>query len=254
MSTCAQKVRLAIEELGLQWESHHLKLRGDEQLQPEYLKINPKGQVPALIDGGVVVVESTVINEYLVDSREAWGLLPADAAGRARMRWWTRQTDDDVFTAVAIMSQAISFRHQYLANGPEALERILSAIPDEARRELKRMAFSTGLDNPALPMAARRMSKLFADMDAALGVGEWLAGERFTLADIAMIPFVVRMEHLAMAMMFEGRSNLDGWLARFKSRRCYAEGMVKWFNLDYLTLCAETGREAQARIRTMLAA
>lgn len=254
MSTCAQKVRLAIEELELEWESHHLKLRGDEQLRPEYLAINPKGQVPALVDGEVVVVESTVINEYLVDSREAWGLLPTNAAGRARMRWWTRQTDDDVFTAVAVMSQAISFRHQYLANGPEALERILSAIPNEARRELKRTAFSTGLENPGLPMAARRMDKLFADMDAALGGSEWLAGERFTLADIAMIPFVVRMEHLAMTMLFEGRPSLADWLVRAKSRRCYTEGMEKWFNPDYLTLSEETGRGAQPQIQAMLAA
>lgn len=253
MSTCAQKVRLALEELELEWESHHLKLRGDEQLRPEYLAINPKGQVPALVDGVVVVVESTVINEYLVDSLQARHLLPADAAGRARMRWWTCQFDDDVFTAVAVMSQAISFRHQYLANGPEVLDRILAAIPNEARRELKRKAFSTGLDNPALPMAARRMDKLFADMDAVLADGDWLAGDRFTLADIAMIPLVVRMEHLAMAMLFENRPNLSGWLARVKTRRCYAEGMEKWFNPAYLTLGAETGHEAEPQIRAMLA-
>ena len=61
MSTCAQKVRLALEELGVGWESHHLRLRSDEQFRPDYLAINPKGQVPALVDGEVIVVESTVI-------------------------------------------------------------------------------------------------------------------------------------------------------------------------------------------------
>ena len=71
MSSCAQKVRLLLEELELQWHSHHMKLRSDEQLRPEYLAINPKGQVPALVDGDFVIVESTVINEYLVDSRGA---------------------------------------------------------------------------------------------------------------------------------------------------------------------------------------
>ena len=121
MSTCAQKVRLALDEIGLEWESRHLKLRGDEQLRPEFLAINPKGQVPALVDGDLIVVESTVINECLVDSRGVDHLLPRYAAGRSTMRWWTRQIDDDVFASIGTLSQAISFRHQYLANEPEVL-------------------------------------------------------------------------------------------------------------------------------------
>ncbi len=253
MSTCAQKVRLALEELSLDWESHHLKLRSDEQLQPAYLAINPKGQVPALIDGDVIVVESTVINEYLVDSRGAGHLLPAEAVGRARMRWWTRQLDDDVLAATGVLSQAISFRHQYLANGPERLAQILDAVPDEARREMKRKAFASGMDNPALPMAARRMHKLLGDMDRALAADEWLAGDRLTLADIGLTSFIVRMEHLNMQMMFEQRPHLDRWLTAIKARPSYASAMERWFNPDYLALSERTGREAQPAIAAMLA-
>ena len=254
MSTCAQKVRLALDELGLEWESHHLKLRGDEQLQPDYLAINPKGQVPALVDGTVVVVESTVINEYLVDAHGAGRLLPRDPAGRARMRWWTRQLDDDVFHSIATLSQAISFRHQYLANGPEVLERILSAIPDEARRELKRRAFATGMDNPALPMAARRIDRLFADMDAALARDEWLVGDVLTLADIGIAPFVQRMNHLNQTMMFASRPHLGRWFAAIRSRPSFKSAMTDWFNPDYLTLSERTGAEARPSIAAMLVA
>ena len=252
MSVCAQKVRLTLAELGLAWESHHLKLRGDEQLRPEYLRINPKGQVPAIIDGDVVVVESTVINEYLVDSRGADWLLPASAAGRARMRWWTRQLDDDVHLATGAMSQAIAFRHQYLATGPEMVEQILEHIPDEQRRDFKRKAFSTGMDNPDLPRAARRMNKLFADIETALDKDEWLAGDRFSLADTGITPYVARMEHLEMTMMFEERPNLRSWFARIKARPSFAEAMVKWFNPDYLVLTRAEGIKAQPRIAEML--
>lgn len=254
MSVCAQKVRLALAELGLEWESHHLKLRGDEQLRPDYLAINPKGQVPALVDDGFVVVESTVINEYLADAHVDGRLLPGDAHGRARMRWWTRQLDDDVHSSVGIVSQAIAFRHQYLATGTANVEHILASIPDEARRDIKRKAFTTGLNNPDLPKAARRMSKLLGDMDAALSTGEWLAGDTFSLADVGMTPYVVRLEQLAMTMMFERRPHLAAWLGRVKARPSYEAAMTRWFNQDYLTLSESKGRETRDLVSTMLQA
>lgn len=254
MSVCAQKVRVALAELGLDWTSHHLKLRGTEQLTPEYLAINPKGQVPALVDDGYVVTESTVINEYLADAYGQGVLIPADARGRARMRLWTRQLDEDIHGAIGTMSQAISFRHQYLATGEENLANILKAIPDEARREFKRTAFRTGIENPVLPMMARRANKLLGDMDATLADSPWLAGPEISLADVGLISYVVRLEQLAMTMMFEGRPHLAAWLGRMKARPSYKRGMEDWFNPDYLTLSAATGKEAFPRIARMLEA
>jgi glutathione S-transferase len=252
MSVCAQKVRLALEELGLEWHSHHLKLRGDDQLRPEFLAINPKGQVPALVDDGFVVLESTVINEYLADTYGAGRLVPGNARDRARMRWWTRQLDDDVHTSVAVMSQAISFRHQYLATGQANVDHILASIPDEARRDLKRQAFATGLENPALPRSARRMNNLLGDIDAALRDGEWLAGSEVSLADIGMVPYVVRIEHLAMDMMLAARPHLNAWLVRMKDRLSYKRAMQDWFNADYLTLSAAKGKESIELIDQMI--
>ncbi len=254
MSVCAQKVRLALAELGVKWKSRHLKLRGDEQLRPEFLRINPKGQVPVLDDGGLIVAESTVINEYLVDSRGAGWLIPGSAAGRAAMRSWTRQLDEDVHRATGCMSQAISFLHQYLANGQDRLAEILKAIPDESRREFKRVAFSTGMENPELPMAARRMDKLLRHMDAALAETEWLAGDSYSLADVGLTPYALRMHHLQMDLMFDGRPHLQSWMARVQARPSFSEAIVKWLNDDYITLSAETGVEARPAIAAMLRA
>ena len=68
MSSCAQKVRVGLAEKGLAWKSHHLDLRVGDQQQPDYLKLNPKGVVPTLIDGDLVIPESNVILEYLDDA------------------------------------------------------------------------------------------------------------------------------------------------------------------------------------------
>jgi glutathione S-transferase len=252
MSVCAQKVRLALAEIGLKWESQHLKLRTDEQLRPEFLFINPKGQVPALIDGGVVIVESTVINEYLADAFQGSLLLPKTPASRAKMRWWTRQLDDDVHVSVGIVSQSVSFMHQYLKKTPDMLEQILTSIPEEARREIKRKAFATGMDNPDLPMAARRMYKLLGDMDEALIGSEWLVDGCVSLADVGLLPYVLRMEHLNQPIMFEGRPHLISWLARMKARPSYAIAIEQWLNSEYLHLMKKTGAEVQPRVSQML--
>ncbi len=253
MSVCAQKVRLALAELELDWESHHLKLRGDEQLRPDYLAINPKGQVPALVDDDFVVVESTVINEYLADTYGQGKLVPANSRARARMRWWTRQLDDDVHESIGVMSQAISFRHQYTATGADNVAHILALIPDEKRREMKRQAFSAGLDNPALPPSVRRIDKLLGDMDRSLAESDWLAGQTFSLADVGLTSYVVRVEHLAMTMMLEDRPHLQEWLARVKARPSYGDALSKWFNADYLKLSEAKGRESHSLIDSMLA-
>src|SRR3974377_710068 len=94
MSVCAQKVRLALAEKGLAYEARHLNLRAGDQQKPDYLKLNPKGVVPTLVDGDTVVTESIVINEYLDDAFPATPLKPADAARRARQSWWTKPIED----------------------------------------------------------------------------------------------------------------------------------------------------------------
>ena len=93
MSTCAQKVRILLAEKELPWISHELNLRLRDQHRPEYLKLNPNGVVPTLVDDGAPVIESTVICEYLDDKYPDPPLRPADPLERARMRIWTKRQD-----------------------------------------------------------------------------------------------------------------------------------------------------------------
>ncbi len=83
MSTCSQKVRLTLAEKVLDWTNHHLDLRAGDQQKPDYMALNPNGVVPTLRDNGTVIIESTVINEYLDDAYPAPTLRHAEAMGRA---------------------------------------------------------------------------------------------------------------------------------------------------------------------------
>jgi glutathione S-transferase len=88
MSTCAQKVRFALVEKGVSWEGRHLDLRARDHQTPEYLRLNPNAVVPTIVHDGTVIIESTVINEYIDDAFAGPALRPVDATGRARMRLW----------------------------------------------------------------------------------------------------------------------------------------------------------------------
>ena len=79
MSSCAQKVRITLAEKDLAWESIHLSLRKGETRTDEYKKMNPLGVVPTLItEDGTIIIESTVILEYLDDAYGGKPLKPDD--------------------------------------------------------------------------------------------------------------------------------------------------------------------------------
>lgn len=87
-STAAWRVRIALNLKSLAWESVpvHLLRDGGEQRLPAFLALNPQGLVPALEIDGQLLTQSLAIIEYLDETRPAPPLLPADAAGRARVR------------------------------------------------------------------------------------------------------------------------------------------------------------------------
>src|SRR5919206_1210017 len=81
-----QKVRIVLAEKELSYELVNVDLRRGEQKRPEFLKLNPFGKVPVLVDDDVVVYDSTIINEYLEDEYPHPRLLPEDSALRAKAR------------------------------------------------------------------------------------------------------------------------------------------------------------------------
>ena len=91
MSSCSQKVRLVLEEKNLSWYSHHMNLRKGETRSKEYTsKLNENGVVPTLIDGDQIIIESTVIMEYLDDAFPENSLKPKEAYNIALRRLWNK--------------------------------------------------------------------------------------------------------------------------------------------------------------------
>ena len=252
MSTCAQKVRLTLDHKRLEWTGHHLDLRAGDQHRPEYLRLNPKGVVPTLVHDAAPVIESTVINEYLDDVFPDDALRPIDGRARARMRLWTKRLDEGDHFATGVISGSIAFRHQYLARGREAVDAHLARVPDPVRRQRQSRQIFEGLEADQFRAAIARFVRLFADMEAALENGAWLAGDDYSLADIAYTPYLARSEELQLMPMLDRHPRTRDLFERIKARPNYASAYFEWRDPAYIALMEEKGAECWPRIRAII--
>ncbi len=93
LSSNGRKVHMALEEAGASYEIVPVDLLKGEQKKPEYLKLNPNGKVPTLVDGDLVMWESIAILLYLAEKFPSASLLPLTAMDRARaFQWMVWQT------------------------------------------------------------------------------------------------------------------------------------------------------------------
>lgn len=252
-SICAQKVRLVIAEKGLEVVEHHIDLRAREQQTPRYLKLNPNGYVPTLVHDGRPVIESALICEYLDEVFPEPALSPADPVDRAYMRTWTRRPDDGLHRACATVTNAIAFRLQWLEKPADEIERMLAATPDPARRTWRREMIENGTDSPLFVNAVWVYDSLLNDMETALQDRDWLAGDRYTLADVSLTSYLNRVAELQFHPMWEeGRPRVADWFERIRARDNFRVAFGNYPYDAYVAQMAEQGTKRWPRVREIL--
>jgi glutathione S-transferase len=229
-STAAQRVRLLLEEKAIAWKSVIVDTaRGDVgELPPDYHRLNPKGLVPVIIHNGAATPESLVILEYLEDSFAEPSFRPAAPEARAKMRLWMRKIDEGVHVASRSIGVCLVNRHIYKAKGADKIDKYYAEMRDTVRKTNDQINIAGGLDSPLLPDAVATFRKLFEEMDAALAQNAWLAGETYSLADIALVVYVRRLESFMMAPLWRHLSALNAWYARITARAAYEKAIVAW--------------------------
>ncbi len=255
LSSCSQKVRLVLAEKGKEWESRVVNLVTGEQHDPEYVKINPNHVVPTLVHEGRVLIESTLINEYLEDAFPEPAMRPAHPADRHTMRLWVKRIDEKVHPAAGVLTYAIGARPAVLQQPEEVREAAIEGIPDAERREARRSVLEHGVKAPQFAGALHRFVDLLDDMEAALSPGPsgWLSGESFGLADAAALPYVLRMEHLAMTPLFSGstRPRVADWLGRVKARPSFESAVAAWLPAPIIDLFRREGESVWADVEPL---
>lgn len=218
-STCSKKVRMCLEEKGLEWESRLLNLQKFEQHDPAYLALNPKGVVPTLVHDGEPICESTYIINYLDETFPEPSLTPTDAAGRERMKEWEKWSDDVGYAAVYVPTWNKLSKPVAEKLSEAELDTVLERVPTEERRSRWEQVAKGGFSDAELNDAYDQMRQTFERLEASLGHGQYLAGDALTLADIAMVPFVERMTDLKSDIIGADRFPLThAWLARLAER------------------------------------
>ncbi|MDA1076293.1 MAG: glutathione S-transferase family protein [Proteobacteria bacterium] len=252
MSSCSQKVRMALAEKGLAFEDTVLDLQKGDQFDPAYMALNPNAVVPTLEDHGNVLIESTLINEYLDDAYPEVALKPAEPAARHRMRLLCKQIDNALHPACAVITYAIGVRPSLLARPKDEVTALVNKIPDPARREARRQVVDLGVAAPAFREAMLTHRNLFDTAEEMLKGSVWLAAESFSLADCALLPYALRIDHLGQGDEISSRPGLARWYQQIQARPAYAEAVTRWLSDQMVGGLRKAGDAVRADVAAVL--
>ena len=166
-SVCAIKVRLTLAEKALPWQGEVLWLQRGDQYRPDYLKLNPNAVVPTLVHDGKVIIESTVIMEYLDETFPDIPLMPRDPYARSQVRLWLKRVDE-LHVHCGTITAAIAFRRYFMRQTPDGRDAYVARMLDPVKRERLQRIMDHGLAAPDAMDAARRYNTFVGAMESAL--------------------------------------------------------------------------------------
>lgn len=215
-STCSQKVRICLWEKGLEFSEIKLDLFKGDQLTSEYKQLNPNGVVPTLVHDNEVIVDSSVIIEYLEDLFPDVSLSPATAAGRAHMREWMRFSEEVPAPAVRVPSYNKVFLRHFQKMTEE--EFIAFGESKPLRKDFFLKMGRTGYSDTEMKQAEARLRMTVERMQLQMRDGRpWLLGD-FSLADICIMPVMVRLNDIGLSRLWADCDEVAEWYSRFLQR------------------------------------
>jgi len=222
-STCSQRVRFVLNAKSLPFSEVKLNLLEGDQLKPDYLKLNPNGVVPTLDHDGNIVIDSSVIIEYLDEvAPEAENFTPRDPVVRARMRALMRFIDEMPAAAIRVPTFNLAFLPHFAAMSEEEFKAFADSKPlrKEFMLAMGRKGFPESEMKAALDRLARTLDRM--NEEIAKSGGPWLMGKKPTLADVAVMPAIVRMADLGLDTMWADKPAIARWLELIRAHKAYA--------------------------------
>jgi glutathione S-transferase len=150
------RVRWTLQELGIEYESIPVNLIAGEHRRPEFLKINPAGKIPVLVDGDLVLTESVAIVLYLAEKYPQKGLLPTNLTERAQVNRW-------LLFAATELEQPLWRISRHTALYPED-----QRLPGD------------------VPIASREFEAMAAVLEGHMQGRQFVVGDRVTVADFVV--------------------------------------------------------------------
>ena len=226
-SNCAMRVRLTLEEKQLPWTSHLLDLSKGEHLTKEYIGINPNAVVPTLVDNGVVIIDSADIIDYLDERYSPNSLRLDNEADKQAMYEWMYLARDNHLSIKTYMYTNVSKPGGMKRTEQEMVEYRKNQTFDKALLAFhERYNSSEGFSEREIANATAVIDDCFKKMDERLKDHQWLAGDHFSLADIAWIPQLVVLK--AANYPFEKYQHFESWKNNIIKRPSFQRAILDW--------------------------
>jgi glutathione S-transferase len=209
------EVLICLKEKELEFTSRYVDVLKGEQFSPAFLALNSAGQVPVLVHDGRVLTETGFILQYLDEAFPETPLTPASPEGRYWVNVWIKYVNEHM--APAAWKLGISRTIASLGERRGLIEAALGRAPPE-RRQAWAKAFA-GFDAVDLEIARGLLPVRLERMEATLGAHDWLAGETYSLADIAVFPTANALSGVAPDLVNASATpRIWAWLDRMRAR------------------------------------
>jgi glutathione S-transferase len=221
-STCSQRVRFVLNAKQLPFSEFKLDLLAGDQLKPDYLALNPNGVVPTLDHDGAIVIDSSVIIEYLDEvAPEPKNFTPHDPVLRAKMRSLMHFMDEMPAPAVRVPTFNLAFLPRFAAMSEEEFVAFAESKP--LRREFMLAMGRKGFPQKEMDDALMRLRRTYERMDTEIekSGGPWLLGSEISLADIMAMPAIVRMADLGQDGAWRDLPRVQRWFDAIRAHPAF---------------------------------
>jgi glutathione S-transferase len=209
------EVLICLKEKGIDFVGHYVDVLAGEQFAPAFLALNPLCQVPVLVHDDRVLTETGFILQYLDEMFPAVGLTPHTPMGRYWVNVWIKYVEE--YLAPAAWKLGVAGTLAELGAGRGRIEAALAAAPPERRQGWEKAL--AGFDADELEIARGLLPVRLERMEAALGEAAWLAGDHYSLADIAVFPTANALPGVAPDLVSAAATpRIWAWLQRMRAR------------------------------------
>jgi len=254
-ATCPRKGRVALEEKGVPYRKVEIDMQSPERKDhaSEFRRVNPTGVLPVIEHHGRFVTESTVICEYVDEAFNGPALMPEDPYWRARARLWMKRIEVEIHVPHHLaINYALSFVPDIEENNVDKAEYLEILTP--ARREIVGDVFERGLESRYVLDGLAAYDRFFADMELALSETPWLGGGAFSLGDVGVAPWALRMgkEYGYADLLWKDRPNVADWFARVDGRDGFRRAIDVPGANEWIDKFREYGDRGRAQVTAIL--
>lgn len=213
------KAMICLKEKGVEFTSRYVDILELEQYSARFLAVNPAGQVPVLIHDGNVLIDSTLITEYIEEAFPEPLLAPRDARGWYETLCWGKYVEYNLDTSVSTLGWYEVMAPKMKQRDQDKLKAAVESIPVAERKAAWQAAMSDSRNEDQLENSRRKIGLAVNRIEETLSNSDWLQGDAYSIIDIDAFSLVRTLPQLVPDMVNpDSTPGILDWLDRINER------------------------------------